>query len=120
MDLAVIWARPMSAPIRVEAVRDAEIPGVILDMSLTNRDLYAGLDVQLTAGRPTLLTPADSAIPVLLANLARLSIDPQEVVLSGGMAIWAYLVVFHYLHGRTTRIFYEDGRGAKVLVAAHG
>jgi hypothetical protein len=44
----------------------------------------------------------------------------QEVVLTGGMAIWAYLVVFHFLHGRTRKILYEDGRGERVLVAAHG
>jgi hypothetical protein len=29
-------------------------------------------------------------------------------------------VVFHYMHGRTRRIVYEDGRGERVLVAAHG
>ena len=93
---------------------------MILDLSLTNRVLDAGLDVQERAGRPTLLTPAAEAIPVLMANLREVEIDPEEVVLTGGMAIWAYLVVFHFLHGRTKRIAYEDGRGERVLVAAHG
>jgi hypothetical protein len=93
---------------------------LILDLSPSNRVLYAGLEVQELAGRPTLLTPPTEAIPVLLANLRELEIDPEEVVLTGGMAIWAYLVAFHYMHGRTRRIVYEDGRGERVLVAAHG
>lgn len=93
---------------------------MILDLSLTNNDLYAGLDVQTMAGKLTLATPPDEAIPILIDNLAGLPIDPVEVVLTGSMAIWTYLVVFHFLHGRTTRIYYEDGRGNRVLVAAHG
>ncbi|HEX9943041.1 MAG TPA: hypothetical protein VGG03_13565 [Thermoanaerobaculia bacterium] len=56
----------------------------------------------------------------MVHNLASLEIDPDEVVLTGSMAIWAYLVVFHFLHGKTRRIYYEDGRGTRVLVAAHG
>ena len=52
--------------------------------------------------------------------VALADIDPDEVVLTGAMAIWAYLAVFHYLHGRTRRIHYEDGVGNRVLVAAHG
>jgi hypothetical protein len=68
---------------------------LILDLSPSNRVLYVGLEVQELAGKPTLLTPPNEAIPVLLANLRGLEIDPEEVVLTGGMAIWAYLVVFH-------------------------
>ena len=59
-----------------------------------------------------------------LAIAATLVASPSSAtamgVLTGGMAIWAYLAVFHYLHGRTKRIWYEDGRGERVLVAAHG
>jgi hypothetical protein len=93
---------------------------LILDLSPSNRVLYVGLEVQELAGKPILLTPPTESIPVLLENLRGLEIDPEEVVLTGGMAIWAYLVVFHYMHGRTRRIVYEDGRGDRVLVAAHG
>jgi hypothetical protein len=56
----------------------------------------------------------------MAANLAAMEIDRDEVVLTGGMAIWAYLAVFHFLHGRTRRIWYEDGLGRRILVAAHG
>ena len=93
---------------------------MILDLSLTNQDLYHGLDIQNLAGKPTLVTPPDEAISVIAANLGQINIDPQEVIITGGMAIWAYLIVFHYLHGKTKRIYFDDGKGNKILVAAHG
>lgn len=93
---------------------------MILDLSLNNRDLYAGLEIREDAGRLNLITPSAVAIPVILRNLGSMPIDRDEVVLTGSMAIWAYLVVFHWLHGRTSRIWYEDGRAERVLVAAHG
>lgn len=91
-----------------------------LDLSLENQTLYAGLEIRRDAGRLNLRSAPDTAIPVMVANLEGMAIDGEEVVLTGGMAIWAYLVVFHYLHGRTKRIYYEDGAGNRVLVAAHG
>lgn len=91
-----------------------------LDLSLANTQLYAGLNIRVLGGRPTLTAPPDNAIPVIVENLERIALDPDEVVLTGGMAIWAYLVVFHVLHGKTKRIYYEDGMGNRILVAAHG
>lgn len=91
-----------------------------LDVSLDHEALYQGLEVEVRAGRKVLLTPPEAAVSVLGESLGRLEIDPEEVVLTGAMSIWAYLVVFHHLHGCTKRIWYEDGRGQKVLVAAHG
>ena len=93
---------------------------MILDLSLRNADLYAGLDLREQAGRSNLVTPPAEAIPVILRNLEAITIDRDEVVLTGSMAIWSYLVIFHWLHGRTKRIWYEDGRAERVLVAAHG
>jgi hypothetical protein len=93
---------------------------MILDLSLRNAALYAGLEIAQEGGKRNLRTPPDAAIPILAANLEQIPIDPAEVVLTGGMAIWAYLVVFHYLHGRTRRIYYQDGLGERFLVAAHG
>lgn len=93
---------------------------MVLDLSLANDRLYSGLDIQMEAGKLNLRTPPENAMAAMTANLDRMEIDPAEVVLTGGMAVWAYLVVFHYLHGRTSRIYYEDGRGKRVLVAAHG
>lgn len=91
-----------------------------LDLSLHHEALYSGLDVAREAGKLNLRTPPEAAIAAITANLDRIAIDPDEVILTGGMAIWAYLVVFHYLHGRTKRIYYQDGIGNRVLVAAHG
>ena len=91
-----------------------------LNLGLDPPALWTGCEVRQLAGQLTLLTPAREAVPRLTANLSRLAIDPEEVVLTGGMAIWAYLVAFHFLHGRTRRIYYQDGRGERVLVAAHG
>ena len=93
---------------------------MVLDLSLDNAELYSGLDVRVEAGKRNLRTAPDAAILAMTANLDRMKIDRDEIVLTGGMAIWAYLVVFHYLHGRTRRIYYEDGTGNRVLVAAHG
>ena len=93
---------------------------MILSLSLDNADLYRGLDIGIDAGKRNLRTPPAEAIPVIVANVLQMHIDPDEVVLTGAMAIWAYLVVFHALHGRTRRLLYEDGMGDRVLVAAHG
>jgi hypothetical protein len=99
---------------------DRLVTMAILDLSLENAELYDGLDVQELAGKRTLMTPPAEAIRRMMQNLKGMAIDREEVVLTGGMAIWAYLAVSHYLHGRTKRIWYEDGRGQRVLVAAHG
>lgn len=93
---------------------------MILDLSLANVELYAGLRVDRLAGKATLLDAPDRAISRMAENLSHMAVDPDEVVLTGSMAIWAYLAVFHLLHGRTRRIYYQDGRGVRVLVAAHG
>lgn len=93
---------------------------MILSLGLDNAALYRGLDIAVEAGRLNLRTPPEEAMARIVANLGAMEIDPEEVVLTGSMAIWAYLVVFHFLHGRTRRIYYEDGTGRRVLVAAHG
>lgn len=93
---------------------------MIFSLSLDNADLYRGLDVAFDAGKRNLRTPPAEAISVIVDNVRRMHVDPDEVVLTGPMAIWAYLVVFHALHGRTRRLLYEDGMGNRVLVAAHG
>ena len=93
---------------------------MILDLSLANAELWKDLKTQSLAGKLTLVAPPEEAIPVLAARVAALAVDPDEVELTGGMAIWAYLVAFHALHGRTRRIYYRDGLGQRLLVAAHG
>jgi hypothetical protein len=93
---------------------------MLLDLSLHNDALYSGLDIGRDAGKLNLRTPPQQAMTMMITNLERMQIDPAEVTLTGAMAVWAYLVVLHYLHGRTARIYYKDGMGNLVLVAAHG
>lgn len=93
---------------------------MVLSLALDNEVLYRGLDVGIDAGKRNLRGRPEAAIDAIGANLAAMAIDPEEVVLTGAMAIWAYLAVFHLLHGRTRRIWYQDGLGQRILVAAHG
>lgn len=100
-------------------------PSHTLDLSLTNAELYAGCDVQEVAGRLTLITPASQALNIIGRNahdiVERLVADGvEELTLTGAMAIWAYLVVFHNAVHRFRRVYYDDGRpGGKILIAAH-
>jgi hypothetical protein len=96
-----------------------------LDLSLINLQLYAGCDIQEVAGRAVLLTPVNEAVNVVGRNAKTLIDDivtsgADEITLSGPMAIWAYLVVFHALVHRFRRVYYDDGKpNGKVLIAAH-
>lgn len=91
-----------------------------LDLSLANETLWAGLPVERLAGKLTLVLAPAEALAVLGPRLEALEIDPAELVLTGAAPIWVYLAAFHAAHGRTRRIVYQDGRGERVLVAAHG
>lgn len=97
----------------------------ILNLSLTNNDLYADCAIEEVAGRLALMTPVNEAVNLVGRNAQRL-IDGlaqegvEELTLTGSMAIWAYLVVFHHVVHRFRRVYYDDGKpGGKVLIAAH-
>lgn len=96
-----------------------------LDLSLSNVALYSGCQIQEVAGRPVLITPVSEAVNILGRN-AKLIVDAlvaggtEEITLSGAMAIWAYLVVFHIVVHRFRRVYYDDGKpNGRVLIAAH-
>jgi len=94
-----------------------------IDLSLTNQDLYKGLDVEEVAGRLNLKTPVKEAANVIGRNINDIvSIQEvyDEVILTGPMAVWSYLIVFHAVVHRFNRVYYNDGRGNKILIAAHG
>lgn len=94
-----------------------------IDMSLNNADLYAGCEVEEVAGRLNLTTPPSEAISIVGRNIAAIvdaADDRDEVVLTGPMAVWAYLVAFHAVVHRFRRVYYDDGRSGPLLVAAHG
>lgn len=105
--------------------RNMETKSSTLDLSLRNESLYAGCEINEVAGRLSLMTPASQAVQIVGRNAQPLidelvAAGVQEITLTGAMAIWAYLVVFHSLVHRFRRVYYDDGKATgKVLIAAH-
>ncbi|MBS1792183.1 MAG: hypothetical protein JST85_31040 [Acidobacteria bacterium] len=99
--------------------------GLIFDLSLANAELYAGCDIREVAGRLTLMTPAAEAVNLVGRNarqiIERLVAEGiEEITLTGAMAIWAYLIVFHSAVHRFRAVYYDDGKaGGRLLIAAH-
>lgn len=97
----------------------------MIDLGLGNTALYAGCQVEEVAGRKNLVTPVAEAVEIVGKNIAAIvaavpQTDRREVVLTGPMAVWAYLVVFHAVVHAFAHVTYDDGKGNYVLVAAHG
>ena len=92
----------------------------VIDLGLTKGELYAGCEIIEVAGRLNLTTPVDEAVNIVGRNIAAMEIDPKKVVLTGPMAVWSYLIVFHSVVHRTSQVWYDDGRNDQVLLAAHG
>ncbi|MBV8857232.1 MAG: hypothetical protein JOZ02_09905 [Acidobacteria bacterium] len=99
--------------------------GHVLNLDLSNAELYAGCEISEVAGRLVLMTPVGEAVQTVGRNARRavermVSEGVEEVTLTGAMAIWAYLLVFHSAVHRFRRVYYDDGRpGGRVLIAAH-
>lgn len=96
-----------------------------IDLSLTNKELYAGCSIEEVAGRLNLKTPVSEAVNLVGKNVAQIvaaipAQERQEVTLTGPMAVWAYLVVFHAVVHTFSKVYYDDGRTGPVLIAAHG
>ena len=91
----------------------------VIDLSLKS-SLYAGCEIEEVAGRLNLTTPVAEAVNIVGRNANALTVDPERVELTGPMAVWAYLVVFHAVVHRSREIWYNDGRSGSVLVAKHG
>lgn len=96
-----------------------------IDLSLNNEDLYRNCEIEEVAGRLNLKTPVKDAVNVVGRNVKAIveavpSTDRKEVTLTGPMAVWAYLIVFHAVLHKFDKVYYDDGRSGAVLVAAHG
>ncbi len=106
-----------------------------IDLSLTNAALYAGCEIEEVAGRSNLKTPVKDAVNLVGRNIGKMLCDDppfvdekgncpyinrDEITLTGPMAVWSYLVVFHAVVHRFSKVWYDDGRSGAVLVAAHG
>lgn len=96
-----------------------------IDLSLGNETLYSGLIIEEVAGRKNLTTPVAEAVGVVGRNIAAIvAATPQDqrdvVTLTGPMAVWAYLLVFHAVVHAFGEVRYEDGRTQSVTIAKHG
>ena len=95
-----------------------------IDLSLKNKILYEGCEIKEIGGRLTLITSPNEAVNIVGRNITRL-IDElphnarEKVILTGPMAVWSYLVVFHCVVHRFSKVYYEDGRNPPVLIAQH-
>lgn len=91
-----------------------------IDLSLNNAALYSGCQIEEVAGRKNLVTPVADAVNIVGRNIAAMDLHGDQITLTGPMAVWAYLVVFHAVVHRFSKVYYDDGRSGAVLVAAHG
>jgi len=95
-----------------------------IDISLNNNLLYYGCKINEIGGKLNLLTPPADAINIIGRNFQQIIVKNRngfkEIILTGSMAIWAYLVVFHIAVHLFVKVWYEDGLGNKLLIAAHG
>ena len=95
-----------------------------IDLSLRNKALYKGCVVEEVAGRLNLKTPVKEAVVLVGRNIAAIiqnipSKARDSVTLTGPMAVWAYLVVFHAVVHVFAEVKYFDGRNT-VTLARHG
>jgi len=97
---------------------------MVVSLALGNSSLYSGCKISEVAGRLNLETPVAEAINIVGRNIADIVAgtpagDRVEVELTGPMAVWAYLVVFHAVVHAFTSVWYNDGRN-RVLISRHG
>ena len=94
-----------------------------IDMGLANEKLWDGCQIIQIGGRANLVTAPKIALEIMAKNLGKI-IDPprdrSEVTLTGPMAVWAYLIAFHAVVHKFTKVYYDDGKSGPLLVAQHG
>lgn len=96
---------------------------ITIDMSLKNTDLYAGCQIEEAGGRLNLTTPVAEATNIVGKNALKIiGTRPmnEDITLTGPMAVWAYMIVFHCVVHSFRKVYYDDGRSGPVLIAAHG
>lgn len=95
---------------------------MIMNLGLENAVLYEGCERKEVGGRLTLTTPVSEAVNIVGRNAGKIvekMEERSEITLTGPMAVWAYLVVFHQVVHRFGRVYYDDGKSGKVLIAQH-
>lgn len=91
-----------------------------LDLGLSNAGLYSGCEITEVAGRLNLETPVKDAVNIVGKNISIMNLNGNEITLTGAMAVWSYMVVFHAVVHRFNKVWYNDGRNEPILIAAHG
>ena len=95
-----------------------------IDMSLKNEKLYEDCQLEEVGGCLSLITPPDQAANLVGRNMqvivdGLLPEERRDVTLTGPMAVWAYLIVFHIVVHKFGKVWYDDGRGNVVQIAQH-
>lgn len=97
----------------------------LLDLSLNNSELYKGCEVREVSGSLALTTSVSEAANIVGRNAKKI-VDElvadgvDEITLTGAMAIWAYLVVYHKVAHRFGKVYYVGGKANEtVLIAVH-
>ena len=92
-----------------------------LDLSLKNATLYNGCQIKEVGGRLVLETEPNHATNIIGKNIISMieNADKNSITLTGPMAVWAYLIVFHIVVHRFKFVYYDDGRENVVLLAQH-
>ncbi|MFA6097020.1 MAG: hypothetical protein WC788_05325 [Candidatus Paceibacterota bacterium] len=93
-----------------------------INLGLENKALYEGCQIIEVGGRLTLTTPVAQATNIVGRNVAKIVAtieDKREVTLTGAMAVWSYLIVFHQIVHKVDKVYYDDGRTGPVLIAQH-
>jgi hypothetical protein len=97
----------------------------ILDLSLNNSELYKGCEVREVSGSKAITTPVSEAANIVGLNAMKIAdrlvaAGVEEITLTGAMAIWAYLVVFHKVVHRFAKVYYAGGKAHEtVLITLH-
>jgi len=92
----------------------------VIDLSLTNDTLYHDCEIETVGGRLNLVTPPGIAKEIIGRNADNLEVDYDQVTLTGPMAVWCYMIVFHVIGHKTRKVVYDDGRGNVLEICAHG
>ena len=104
---------------------------MIIDLNLSNTELYKGCTISTVAGRSTLVTPPDEAMNIIASNLEHMlaeSEDRSTCTLTGQIAAWTYIYgcsdvplcfpyVFRAVCKKFKRVYYDDGRGTQLIYA---
>lgn len=97
---------------------------ITINLGLDNNLLYDGCVIEEVAGRKNLVTPVSEAVNIVGRHIndyvKTIATDSRDkVILTGPMAVWAYIVVFHAVVHVFKEVWYNDGKNS-VLVAKHG